>query len=303
MVAWSRREVLFAGLGVAALAAGTRQVMPVAYAAPPAPADAALAALEQRYDALVGLFALDLDSGRSLARRDDDPFAMCSTFKTYAAGSVLQRAQRNELRLDQQVFVDPAELVANSPVTEANAGSSMTLAALCVAALQRSDNTAANLLLQTIGGPPAITEFARSIGDNRSRLDRWETELNSALPGDPRDTSSPRALGGGYRALLTGDVLDETHRAQLETWMRGNTTSEKSLRAGLPPGWTSADKTGAGDYGSTNAVGIAFAPDGRRLLLSVMTRSRSTNPDAPWLQPLIAEVTALAVTELMPDAR
>ena len=174
----------------------------------------------------------------------------------------------------------------------------MSLAELCEAALQRSDNTAGNLLLKTIGGPPAITDFARSVGDDATRLDRWETALNSAVPGDPRDTSTPRALGTGYRNLLVGNALGEPQRAELEAWMRGNTTSVMSMRAGLPTGWTAADKTGAGDYGSTNAVGIAFGPDGQRLLLSVMTRSQSDDPKAANLQPLIAAVTTLAVGEL-----
>ena len=109
--------------------------------------------------------------------------------------------------------------------------------------------------MKTIGGPSAIAAFARSIGDPSSRLDRWETELNSAVPGDPRDTSTPEALGGGYRDLLAGDALAPPQRQQLEDWMRANDTS--SMRAGLPPGWTTADKTGSGDYGSTNDVVVA----------------------------------------------
>lgn len=257
-----------------------------------------LASLERKHNALVGVYAVALDSGRDVAYRDGDRFAMCSTFKTYAAARVLQMSAEGGVRLSDEVFIDPGALVSYSPVTEPAAGGSMSLAQLCEAALQRSDNTAANLLLTTIGGPPAVTAFARSIGDEQTRLDRWETELNAAVPGDPRDTSTPRALGGGYRNLLTGTALGEPQRAQLEAWMRGNTTSVKSLRAGLPPGWTAADKTGAGDYGSTNAVGIAYGPDGRRLLLSMMTRSQLDDPDAAMLQPLIAEVSALLVAEL-----
>jgi beta-lactamase class A len=201
------------------------------------------------------------------------------------------------LALDQTVFVDPVAIVANSPVTETRAGGQMTLDELCRAALQRSDNTAGNLLLQRIGGPQAITAFARSIGDNRSRLDRWETELNSAVPGDPRDTSTPEALGGGYRALLAGDVLGAPQRTQLEDWMRANETS--SMRAGLPDGWTTADKTGSGDYGSTNDVGIAYGPDGRRVLLAFMTRSQTDDPKAPNLRPLIGELAALVMSTLV----
>ncbi|QNI06423.1 class A beta-lactamase [Mycobacterium kubicae] len=252
--------------------------------------------LESQYHAFAGVYAQDLDSGHTVTHRADDPFAMCSTFKAYAAGRVLHKVQRGELDLDQATFIDPNELQPNSPATAPHAGQSMPLAQLCAAALQRSDNTAANLLLQAIGGPPAITEFARFIGDDRTRLDRWEVELNTAIPGDPRDTSTPRALGAGIQNLLAGTVLAPPQRRQLETWMRGNVTS--TMRAGLPPGWTTADKTGSGDYGSTNDVGIAYGPNGQRVLLAIMTRSQAADPDADALQPLIADVTRAVLPAL-----
>lgn len=258
-----------------------------------------IAALEDKYDAIVGVYGVNLDSSRTVARRDGEILAMCSTFKAYLSARVLQLAQQGSLALDETVYVDPAAIVTHSPLTQPQAGGRMALSALCVATLQQSDNTAANLLLQRIGGPPAVTAFARSIGDEKTRLDRWETELNSALPGDPRDTSTARALGEGFRTLLIGTVLDATHRRMLEDWMRGNTTS--SMRAGLPGGWTPADKTGAGDYGSTNDVGIAYGPAGERILLAVMTRSRSENPKAANLQPLIGEVTAVVLPQLLGD--
>ena len=222
---------------------------------------------------------------------------MCSTFKGYAAARVLQMTQDGQLTLDQKVFVDPAGLVPNSPRTVPRAGGEMTLDELCRAAVQVSDNTAGNLLLKTIGGPQAITAFARSIGDPSSRLDRWETELNSAVPGDARDTSTPEALGGGYRDLLVGDALAPPQRQQLEDWMRSNETS--SMRGALPPGWTSADKTGSGDYGSTNDVGVAYGPAGRRVLLAMMTRSQVNDPKAQNLRPFIGELTTLLIPELL----
>jgi beta-lactamase class A len=209
---------------------------------------------------------------------------------------VLQMDERGQLSLDDTATVDPAAVVANSPITEPQAGSDMTLAQLCQAALQRSDNTAANLLLRAIGGPPAITSFARSIGDDRTRLDRWETDLNSAIPGDPRDTSTPAALGTGFRTLLAGDVPGPAQRRLLEDWMRANQTS--SMRAGLPAGWTTADKTGSGAYGTTNDVGVAYGPDGQRVLLAIMTRSAIDDPDAPNVRPLIGELAALALPEV-----
>jgi beta-lactamase class A len=142
-----------------------------------------------------------------VTNRADDPFAMCSTFKAYASGRVLQRAQLGELQLTDAVTIEAADVVANSPITQPRVGQTMTIAQLCQAALQHSDNTAGNWLLRLIGGPSAVTDFARTLGDDRTRLDRWETELNSAIPGDPRDTSTPRALGAGYERLLTGDAL------------------------------------------------------------------------------------------------
>ncbi|MGV9800535.1 class A beta-lactamase [Mycobacterium sp. NPDC003449] len=289
MTAISRRSVLIGSLAAFAAVGVTRG------SASAAPLDDTIAELERRHNALIGIYAANLDSDRSVAHRPDEMFAMCSTFKGYAAGRVLQQVGRGQLALDNRVLVEG--IVANSPVTEPRSGSEMTLAELCQAALQQSDNTAGNLLLKTIGGPPGITAFARSIGDERTRLDRWETELNSAIPGDPRDTSTPAALAGGFRAMLAGDALSPPQRTQLQDWMKANQTS--SMRAGLPAGWTTADKTGSGDYGSTNDIGIAYGPEGQRLLLAMMTRSQADDPEAENLRPLIGELTAAVLPSLL----
>ncbi|OBB13103.1 class A beta-lactamase [Mycolicibacterium setense] len=294
MTGLSRRNVLIGSLvAVAAVGAGVGNTAP-AFAAP---IDDQIAELERRDNALIGLYATNLDSGRTITHRPDEMFAMCSTFKGYAAARVLQMVGRKQISLDNRVFVDPDAIVEYSPVTEPRAGGEMTLGELCRAALQQSDNTAGNLLLKTIDGPPGITAFARSIGDQRTRLDRWETELNSAIPGDPRDTSTPAALAGGYREILAGDALSPPQRRQLQDWMRANETS--SVRAGLPEGWTTADKTGSGDFGSTNDVGIAYGPDGQQLLLAVMTRSQADDPKADNLRPLIGELAALMLPSLL----
>ena len=289
----SRRNVLLGGLTLAAVAVSAPRIA----MAQPSSVEAALQDLEQRNNAYIGVFATNLVSDKTVAHRAQEPFAMCSTFKAYASARVLQMAQHGELSLDDRMFVDPAGILPNSPVTEPRAGTEMTLAELCQAVLQQSDNAAANILLHRIGGPQAITAFARSIGDERSRLDRFETELNSAIPGDPRDTSTPEALGGGFRAILDGNVLAPPQRQLLEDWMRANQTS--SMRAGLPPRWASADKTGNGSYGTTNDVGIAYGPDGQRVLLAIMTRSQSDDPDAENMRPLVGEVAALVMPTLL----
>lgn len=289
----SRRGLLVGGGALVAWAAWSRNS---ALAEPLPTIEDRLAELEDRYDAFVGVHAIDLGTRRHVAHRADDSFAVCSTFKTYATARILQKAGRGELALTDAVTIEAVDILPNSPITETRVGRTMTLAELCEAALQRSDNAAGNKLLDAIGGPSGVTDFARSIGDDRTRLDRWETELNAAVPGDPRDTSTPRALGAGYERLLTGDVLGAEHRDQLVAWMRGNQTS--SMRAGLPPRWTTADKTGGGDYGSTNDVGVAYGPDGRRAMLSIMTRSQSGDPDVGDLRPLIGEVAALVLPHL-----
>jgi beta-lactamase class A len=277
----TRRRALIAATVLSGLAV---RRSPRAVAAPDA-----FAALEMQYNARLGVYAADLLSPRVVAYREDDRFAMCSTFKTYAAGRALQMADRGQLNLDTAVRITAGDILANSPVTEQAVGGTLTLGGLCEAALQRSDNAAANLLLRNIGGPPAVTAFAREIGDNQTRLDRWETDLNSAIPGDDRDTTTPAAFAAGYRTLLTGGVLSAHGRAQLITWMKGNVTS--SMRPALPPGWTSADKTGTGDYGSTNDVGVTCGQNGRMILLALMARSTTDDPNAPALRPLIGDAT------------
>lgn len=291
------RRVLLVGGAVALAACSSQPQQPPRSdpAEPLPPLDERIEALEKRHNAFAGVFAVDVadtEGARAVAHRADDTFAVCSTFKAYAAACVLTKVTAGDVRLTDTVTIEAADIKPHSPVVETRVGGTMTVGELCQAALVTSDNAAANCLLRIIGGPSRITEFARSIGDHRTRLDRWETELNSAVPGDPRDTSTPRALGTGFRALLTGDALGD-RRSQLEDWMRANETS--SMRAGLPPRWTSADKTGGGDYGTTNDVGIAYGPDGQRILLAFMTRSRSDDPSAENLRPLIGELATLVL--------
>jgi beta-lactamase class A len=289
-----RRQLLLAGAALTALTACGRA------SATPVPIEAQLAALEDRDNAKVGFYGRNLESGRTLAYRADDLFATCSAFKAYVAAQILRQVQRGELKLTDEVFIDPALFVpVASPMTEPKLGSWMPLSDLCAAAVRQSDNTATNLMLEILGGPPSVTQFARSVGDDRTWMVRWETELNTAFPGDPRDTTSPRGIGTGFSNMLTGNIFDEPSRAQLEEWMRTIVTGDTRIRAGLPTGWTIADKTGAGDYASTNDIGVAFGPNGERLVLAVMTRTRSDDPNAPALNTLIADAARAAVPWLL----
>lgn len=292
----TRRRALAAAFALTAGAAVAGHG--VAVAAPPAP-DADVAVIEDRHNAEIGLHAVDLGNGAELSNRPDQLLAMCSTFKVYAVARLLQLADQKTMRLETTtVPVTAGDIVVNSPVTEKRVGTTMSLADLAAAALINSDNTAGNLLLRAIGGPPAITAFARSVGDDQTRLDRWEPDLNDADPGDPRDTTTARALAAGYRAVLTGDVLSPGSRQQLLDWMRANVTSGTRFRAGLPAGWTSADKTGGGDYGTTNDAGLLIGPAGQRLLVVVLTRSRDGREKTAPLNDAIADTVRLTMRRL-----
>jgi beta-lactamase class A len=199
---------------------------------------------------------------------------MCSTFKLLLAAAVLRRTEQGKESLSRRIAVRPAALVSWSPFTEKRVGGEASVEELCAAAMTRSDNTAANLLLATIGGPAGIGAFARTLSDEFTRLDRMETALNSATPGDLRDTTTPLAMLGNLRELLLGDALGVDSRERLLRWMRANTTGGDRLRAGLPPQWQIGDKTGSGAKGTTNDIAILWPPGGKPLLVcAYLTRS------------------------------
>jgi beta-lactamase class A len=209
----------------------------------------------------LGVAVLDTGTGALDGHRLDERFPMCSTFKFLAAAMVLARVDAGRERLDRRVVVTRGSLLEWAPVTSRRVGGAgMTMAELCEAAITVSDNTAANLLLASAGGPAAVTAFARRVGDKVTRLDRTEPTLNEAVPGDPRDTSTPRAMAQTLRKVMLGGALSDAGRAQLVQWMAANTTGAKRLRAGVPSDWRVADKTGTGRLGTTNDIGVLWPP-------------------------------------------
>jgi len=229
-----------------------------------------LAAIEADSGGRLGVAVLDMANGARSGHRADERFPMCSTFKLLAAGAILTRVDEGRDRLERRVHYKAADLVAYSPITKPHVGGDgMSLGQLCEAALTYSDNTAANLLLATLGGPTAITAFARTLGDRATRLDRNEPTLNESVPGDPRDTTTPAAILGDLRRMTLGDALTPASRDQLIHWLEANTTGNDRIRAGLPTSWRVGDKTGTGSHGSTNDVALIWPPDRAPLLVSV----------------------------------
>jgi len=292
----SRRSVLAATLLLPLAGCGTQAAPPASAAsAPPAPARTdRLPELERRFDARLGVYAVDTGSGRELAHRADEPFAMCSVFKALAAAAVLQRTPPEHL--DERVRFTRADVLDPSPVAAQHVADGMTVRELCDAAVRYSDNTAGNLLLADIGGPAAITAFARTLGDDVTRLDRTEPDLNTAIPGDPRDTTTPRAIAGSLRALVLGDHLDPADRDLFTGWLVGNRTGDARIRAGVPAGWRVGDKTGTGSYGTANDVAVLWPPDAAPIVVAVLT-SRAAQ-DATRDDALLAEAAAVVAQEL-----
>ncbi len=259
-----------------------------------------IVALEARSGGRLGVSVLDTANGRTFAYRGDERFAMCSTFKALVAGLVLKRVDQGVERLDRRIPYGKAVLLAHSPATEKHVGEGMSVGALCEATVTLSDNAAANLLLDTFGGPPALTAFLRGLGDKITRLDGYEPGLNVVKPGEVHDTTSPNAMLASLRALTLGAVLSPASRQQLIAWLVANQTGDKRLRAGLPPGWKVGDKTGSwGDdkVGTTNDIAVIWpssAPKSDRApLLITAYLSRSTLDD-DGRNAVIAEVARLA---------
>lgn len=259
----NRRDLLRGALlGGAALA-----VRPAwAWASGEADAPMDLAALERRHGGRLGVAVLDTHDGRRLAHRGDERFLMCSTFKLMLVAAVLARVDAGKERLGRRVVFDKAVLQEWSPVTSLNVGApGMTIEGLCEAAMLISDNTAANLLLDAIGGPPAWTAWVRGLADTTSRLDHAEPLLNRVHGDD--DTTTPWSMLEDMRKVLLGQALSEDLRKQLVNWLTLNQTGAQTLAAGLPSDWRIGDKTGSG-HNANNDIAMIWPPGRKPLLVT-----------------------------------
>jgi beta-lactamase class A len=288
----SRRKLLQAGFpAIAGFAMNRRYAMAAAQGS--AEFTEKCKQLESASGGRLGVAMRNTATGARFGYRENERFPMCSTSKLLTAGAVLTRVDQGKEQLNRIVHFSKSDLVGYSPATEKRVAQGMSIEALCVAAVTLSDNTAANLLLATIGGPPGFTRFARSLGDNVTRLDRNEPTLNEALPGDPRDTTSPAAIMMDMGTLVLGDKLSAASRALLKGWLVANTTGDKRLRAGVPKNWKVGDKTGSGDHGTANDVGILWPPGQPPLLAAVYLTGATVDPAA-------REATIAGVGRLIP---
>jgi len=256
--------------------------------------------IEMNLGGRLGVAAIDTGTGEVDGHRPDDRFPFCSTFKTIVAAAVLARSVTEPGFLGKRLRYTQADIKPHSPVSEKHVADGMTTAELCAATIQYSDNAAANILMRELGGPAAITAYARTLGDETFRLDRWETELNTAIPGDERDTTTPLAMARTLRKLLVDDGLPAAQRQQLKDWMVGNTTGDTRIRAGVPKGAVVADKTGtAGSYGVANDIGVIWVAQRPPIVVVVFTHS--SDKAAEPRSEIVAAATRLALARPLYD--
>ncbi|MFI6221150.1 class A beta-lactamase [Nocardia salmonicida] len=294
-----RTRIAAVALAISAVtftACSSNDAEPAASTSATVPAAATFVDMEAKYVARLGLSVVDTGSGATVGYREGERFPMASTFKGLACGALLYAHPLATGYFDQVIRYTAADIVVNSPETEKHIDTGMTVTALCDAAITQSDNTAGNMLLRLLGGPEGFTAFLRTLGDTVSRLDRWEPELNTAIPGDERDTTTAAALVANYRALVVGTALPEPERNQLATWLKASKTGAKRIKAGLPTDWIVGDKTGTPAYGSALDVAIAWPPNRAPLVLAVLTTKPDQNAEPS--NDLVAEATKAAVSQL-----
>lgn len=253
-------------------------------------------ALEKQYGGQLAISAIDTSNDQVVDYHADKRMPMCSTFKLMLVAAVLNKSVNEPKLLEKKIEYTQKDMVnAYSPYTKENLGKGMTVSALCHAAML-SDNTAANLLLKELGGLDKLNQFARSIGDTTFRLDRYEPYLNTAIPGDKRDTTTAKAMSQSLDKIVLGNVLPAMQRDLLIKWMQTNTTGDKRIKAGVNKSWIVGDKTGTGDYGTTNDIGVIWPNKCKPIVISVFyTQDKQ---DAKAQDVVIQKATSFAVAEL-----
>ena len=247
------RRMLITGLPLLAAAAPDRF----------APLRRAIPQIERSAGGPIGISLLDTHTGERFGHRADDRFPLCSTFKLLLAARLLHGADKGQWAMTERLPVTKADMLFNAPFTEKRIGGSASLLELAEVMAVLSDNPAAIIALAKVGGPAALTAWLRSVGDQTTRLDRNEPEMNNETPGDPRDTSTPAAMLATSRAFVEGRILSPAARKTLFGWMQASKTADTMIRAALPPGWQEANKTGAGSWRARNIVSV-ITPPGRK---------------------------------------
>ncbi|MCL1135671.1 class A beta-lactamase [Shewanella hafniensis] len=224
----------------------------------------------------IGVSVIENSSNNVYSINGDERFSTNSTIKALACAIVLSEVDKNAVSLDDAMMINEQDVVSHSPVMKEFIGKKVTLADACKATMTYSDNTAANFAIKKSGGPEGITSFLRSMGDDITRADRYEPDLNTNLEGDLRDTSTANAMAANFNKLLLGNILSTQSKEQLKDWMMGNKVADNMLRLVLPTGWEIADSTGANSYGARGIISMVWSESQQPLIISIYIKKENT---------------------------
>ena len=233
------------------------------------------AALEKKYDAVVGVYAVDMESGKKISYKANEKFSYCSTHKVFAVAELLR--QKNISDLEEVKKFSAEDILSYAPITKEHVADGMTLAEICSASIRWSDNTAANLILQEIGGVENFAAALRKIGDKVTKPARYEPELNLFDAVKNRDTSTPKQMAKNLQVYMFGDILSDEKKNLLVDWMSENSITDSLIKAGTPTGWKVIDKSGSGDYGARNDIAVIYPPNRKPIVMAIMSRRMEKN--------------------------
>lgn len=253
-----------------------------------------LARLEKEFDGKIGVYAVNLGNSQIIAYRANDRFPVQSTFKMIGVSALLKESDNKNNLLNEVIHYSKNDLLAWHPITGQHISGGMTLEALSEAAMSYSDNTAINLIMNKLGGPSTITNFARSIGNESFNITHYERNLNSD-PNNKQDTSTPKDMAISVKKLLFGNVLTENGKSKLIAWMRNNTTAYKRIRSGVPIGWVVAEKSGSGDYGVANDIGVVWSATCKPIIIAIFTLANKK--DVKYRDDIVATSTSIVLDE------
>lgn len=254
--------------------------------------------LEVKNHVDIGLSAIETYNNTPINFNANKRFPMDSTSKLMTVSAILKKIESDPSLLKQKIFFTTEDVKKSgyAPIASKHIKSGMTVADLCAASLEYSDNAAVNQLMKILGGPDKVTQFARSIGDKKYFLVRWEPDLNSAIPDDKRDTTTPLAMADSVQKLVLGNALDYSKRKLLQDWLRHCKTGDDRIRAGVPHYFIVADKTGTGDYGSIGDIGVIWRTHGAPVVLVVYVRKNEKNSHTS--DKVIAQATKIVMNAM-----
>ncbi len=242
--------------------------------------------IEGEFAVTVGAVAIG-ESGQVVEYNGEARMPYASTMKVFVAAALLASTPVEERETIVRWTQAQLDVAGYSPLTSEHLDDGLTLDALAEAAVRDSDNTAANLVMESLDGPSGVQDFLRALGDPTTVVTEYEPELNAIVPGSDQNTSTPLALATNLKTIFEGDALEQGSRETLLDWMTGNATGDALIRAAAPSGWTVADKSG-GAGGVRNDVAVVTTESGEQIYIAILTATK--DPAAAYTDEVVERV-------------